>query len=182
MGDLFANNTGIIIPFAEELLAKDGVEGLLFPFSLGNTAREGTVQGRDEPLDGSVETLLSVVWFANSTQLGSKTKKLNSPFHNPSSSPSLSLFRNTYKSRLISPEWAIDKHEYTGFFARLWLITYEYSNNEMGANKKEGQVKLERSPVKEAKVFKKEEKLPCWSAGILSRVLSEEVILRKNKI
>jgi len=31
----------------------------------------------------------------------------------------------------------------------------------MGANKKEGQVKLERSPVKEAKVFKKEEKLPC---------------------
>lgn len=51
----------------------------------------------------------------------------------------------------------------------------------MGANKKEGQVKLERSPVKEAKVFKKEEKLPCWSAGILSRVLSEEVILNKIK-
>lgn len=40
-------------------------------------------------------------------------------------------------------------------------FTYEYSNNEIGANKKEGQVKLERSPVKEAKVFKKEEKLPC---------------------
>jgi hypothetical protein len=39
--------------------------------------------------------------------------------------------------------------------------TYEYSKSEMGANKKEGQVKLERSPVKEANVFKKEEKLPC---------------------
>lgn len=46
----------------------------------------------------------------------------------------------------------------------------------MGANKKEGQVKLERSPVKEAKVLRKEEKLPCWSAGILSSVLSEDVI------
>lgn len=43
----------------------------------------------------------------------------------------------------------------------LFCLTYEYSNNEMGANKKEGQVKLERSPVKEASVFKKEEKLPC---------------------
>jgi hypothetical protein len=43
----------------------------------------------------------------------------------------------------------------------LFSVTYEYSNNEMGANKKEGQVKLERSPVNEARVFKKEEKLPC---------------------
>jgi hypothetical protein len=39
--------------------------------------------------------------------------------------------------------------------------TYEYSNKEMGANRKEGHVKAERSPVKEASVFKKEEKLPC---------------------
>jgi hypothetical protein len=31
----------------------------------------------------------------------------------------------------------------------------------MGANKNDGQVKAERSPVKEANVFKKEEKLPC---------------------
>lgn len=47
----------------------------------------------------------------------------------------------------------------------------------MGANKKEGQVKLERSPVKEAKVLRKEEKLPCWSAGMLSSVLSELVMM-----
>jgi hypothetical protein len=33
--------------------------------------------------------------------------------------------------------------------------------------------------VKEAKVLRKEEKLPCWSAGMLSRVLSEEVITNK---
>lgn len=46
----------------------------------------------------------------------------------------------------------------------------------MGANRKDGQVKLERSPVKEANVLRKEEKLPCWSAGILSSVLSEDVM------
>lgn len=52
----------------------------------------------------------------------------------------------------------------------------------MGANKKEGQVKLERSPVKDAKVLRKEEKLPCWSAGMLSSVLSDDVIDKKREM
>lgn len=40
-------------------------------------------------------------------------------------------------------------------------FTYEYSNREIGANKNEGQVRLDKSPVNEARVFKNEEKLPC---------------------
>lgn len=57
--------------------------------------------------------------------------------------------------------------------------TYEYSNREIGAKRKDGHVKLERSPVNDASVFKNEEKLPCWSAGILSRAeVSAVVIVR----
>jgi hypothetical protein len=41
-----------------------------------------------------------------------------------------------------------------------WL-TYEYSSKEIGAKRKDGHVRLDKSPVKEANVFKKEEKLPC---------------------
>ena len=56
-------------------------------------------------------------------------------------------------------------------------ITYEYSNNEIGARRNDGQVKLERSPVKEANVLRKEEKLPCWSAGMLSSADASAVVI-----
>jgi hypothetical protein len=68
----------------------------------------------------------------------------------------------TYKGRLISPEGTIlVKSRFSGSALDTRMFSYEYSNKEMGANKKEGHVKLERSPVKEAKVFKNDEKLPC---------------------
>lgn len=61
------------------------------------------------------------------------------------------------------------------------LKTYEYSKREMGANKNDGHVKADKSPVKEANVLRKEEKLPCWSAGILSSAEVSAVVIWSEK-
>jgi hypothetical protein len=50
--------------------------------------------------------------------------------------------------------------------------TCEYSMSETGANKKAGQVRAERSPVKEASDFIKDWKAPFCSVGILSTLLT----------
>ena len=47
----------------------------------------------------------------------------------------------------------------------------------MGASRNDGHVKLERSPVNEARVLRKDEKLPCWSAGMLSRADASAVVM-----
>lgn len=44
MGDLLADDARTVVPVAQKLFTEDGVEGLLFPFTLGNAAGERAVE------------------------------------------------------------------------------------------------------------------------------------------
>lgn len=72
MRHLLAHNTSSIVPGAEELLAKDWIKRLLFPFTLRNTAGKWTIQGRNEPFDCGVEALFWRFWFADTSELNQR--------------------------------------------------------------------------------------------------------------
>lgn len=58
-----------------------------------------------------------------------------------------------------------------------FIITYEYSSSDSGASRNDGQVKLDKSPVKEANDFKKRVKLPLCSTGTLSSLFSGIILI-----
>jgi hypothetical protein len=72
---LFTDNSGVIIPCTVELFSKNRVVGLLFPFSLGNSASKRAIQSRNVPFHSSIEPTFSRLRLCDSIEAVLKIEK-----------------------------------------------------------------------------------------------------------